>query len=46
MGPITDDDGVKYGFLGNAEVRKITKQSDLARKPHLTFTVSVDRWLS
>jgi hypothetical protein len=45
-GPLTDDNGTKHGFLGNAEVRKISKQSDLAKKPHLTFTVLVDHWLS
>ena len=45
-GTVTDDAGTKYGFLGKAEVRKITKQSDLASKPHLTFTVLVDHWLS
>lgn len=45
-GTVTDDAGTKYGFLGKAEVRKITKESDLAKTPHLTFTVSVDHWLS
>ena len=45
-GTVTDDAGIEHQFLGKAEVRKITKESDLAKKPHLTFTVSVDHWLS
>ena len=45
-GTVTDGTGTKRGFLGKAEVRKITKESDLARKPYLTFIVSVDHWLS
>ena len=45
-GTVTDDAGSKRQFLGKAEVRKISKESHLSRKPHLTFTVSVDHWLS
>jgi hypothetical protein len=45
-GTVDDDAGTKYVFLGKAEVRKITKESDLAKKPHLKFTVVVDHWLS
>ena len=45
-GTVTDDAGIEHQFLGKAEVRKITKASDLARKPHLTFRVVVDHWLS